>query len=150
VIFVARTIIARTVPSPFEQSPYKVFEHEDGECKLWLPRPTLLLSRARGFLRHEFALEIIRQLNLITASKKITQFHDWLAITGFDVRCQRDLTAWHVKNRDRIARLDIAAHSVLVRMGVSVANVALKGAIHLYDDVEPFELQAERALASLR
>jgi hypothetical protein len=138
------------LPSPFTSPPHKALEYEDGEMKLWLPSSTVFLSRVRGYLRHEFALEIIRCLDCVHPSESIVQFHDWFAITGFDIRCQRDLTAWHVTHRSRVARLDIAAHSAIVRMGVAVANVALKGAIRLYDDVRAFERQAEQAILSAR
>ena len=79
-------------------------------------------------------------------SQRVEHFHDWLEITGFDIRCQRDLTAWHVTHHARVARLDIAAHSALVRMGVAVANVALKGTIRLYDQLGTFEAEVERIL----
>lgn len=118
--------------------------------KIWLPRPSLLLVRVRGYLRHEYALEVIRYLDAMNRSQPVAQFHNWLEITGFDIRCQRDLTAWHVSNHARVARLDIAAHSTFVRMGVAVANVALKGKIRLYDQAGPFEEHAERAVLDAR
>jgi hypothetical protein len=134
------------VPSPFKAPCHKVIEHEDSEIRIWLPRPTLLLTRMRGYLRHEYALEIIRCLDVMPPSKPIVQFHDWLEMTGFDVRCQRDLTAWHVTHRQQVARLDIAVQSALVRMGVAVANVPLKGAIRIYDNVRSFESEVERTV----
>lgn len=136
------------MPSLFQTPPLKLLERADGQMRIWLPQPTLLVSRGRGYLHHEFAVEIIRSLDAISPSRPVMQFHDWLDIQGFDIRCQRDLTAWHVTNRQRVKRLDIAAHSALVRMGVAVANVALKGVIRLYDNVVSFESQVEQALTS--
>ncbi len=134
--------------SPFQAPSFKTLRYDDSEMQIWLPRPSVLLARVRGYLRHEFAEEVIRHLNGMNRTQPIVQFHDWLQISGFDIRCQRDLTAWHVTNYARIARLDIAAHSAFVRMGVAVANVALKGSIRLYDEPGSFERQAELALAS--
>ncbi len=138
------------MPSPFQTPCDKNIKRDDGELKIWLPRPNIILVRVSGYLHHDFALEIITCLNAIPRAQRVEQFHDWLGISGFDIKCQRDLTAWHATNHARVARLDIAAHSAFVRMGVTVANVALKGMIRLYDQVAPFEAQAEQAVRAAR
>lgn len=140
----------RTVPSPFQDRCHLVIERDDGAFRLWLPHPTVVLSRVQGYLRHEYALELIRCLNETGPSASVFQYHDWMGMDGFDIRCQRDLTSWHITHRARVATLQIAAQSGLVRMGVSVANIPLKGMIRLHDDAQSLEEAAERMLKSLQ
>jgi len=45
------------------------------------------------------------------------------------------LTAWGVRNRLHIGEVHIAHRSVLVRMGVSVADIALGGIIQAHSDL---------------
>jgi hypothetical protein len=138
------------VPSPFQDRCHLVLERDDGAFRLWLPHPRVVLSRVQGYLRHEYALELIRCLNETAPNTQIFQYHDWLAMDGFDIRCQRDLTSWHITHRGRVGTLQIAAQSGLVRMGVSVANIALKGLIRLHDSSQTLEDAAERMIKSLQ
>ena len=100
--------------------------------------------QAIGYLHHEFARQIIRVLN--GAQGSICQFHDWSEMVGFDTRCQRDLTAWHVRNRERLTCLHILTKSPIVRMGVSVANVPLRGFIHLCESRQSMLNELESTL----
>jgi len=55
------------------------------------------------------------------------QVHDWFGVTGYDIRAQRDLTAWHARYRTDVEGLEIGVRSAMLRMGVTVANVPLRG-----------------------
>ena len=112
--------------------------------RLWRPRNHVIVMQASGYLHHEFARQIIRALNGTQGT--ICQFHDWSEMVGFDTRCQRDLTAWHVRHRDRLACLHILTKSAIVRMGVSVANVPLRGFIHLCESRLSMLEELERVL----
>jgi hypothetical protein len=113
---------------------------ERGQFWMWTLRPDLIVTRARGFLHHDFARALIDRLAPRSESG-VLQLHDWYEVDQYDVRCQADLTTWHTRHLKAVRRLDICVRSPLVRMGVSVANVPLRGRIRLH--TEPSSLYAE-------
>lgn len=63
------------------------------------------------------------------ASGKLTVFHDWLDMTGYDSSCRKRITDWTVKHLDAYAAVHVLLRSKLVAMGVQVANLALGGLV---------------------
>lgn len=63
------------------------------------------------------------------ASGKLTVFHDWLEMTGYDPSCRRRITQWTVSNLSHFSEVHVALRSKLVAMGVQVANIALGGLV---------------------
>jgi hypothetical protein len=121
--------------SCFDGKPARQVERDGATCSFWTPAEGVLVSRAIGYLHHEFAQTLLGMLvPMLYGGPPIEQFHDWNGIQGFDIRCQADLTAWHVMHRSKVERLEILCQSNLVRMGVRVANLALRGLIHVHDD----------------
>ncbi|MCA9577974.1 MAG: hypothetical protein R3B40_02085 [Polyangiales bacterium] len=112
---------------------------DEGRFAAYRPAPGVLVTEIVGFLAHEFALALIEHLETIRESRlRALQFHDWFGVTGYDIRSQRDLTAWHARHRLDVEGLDIGVRSAMVRMGVTVANVPLRGLIRLHDDEARF------------
>lgn len=125
--------------SCFDGKPARQFERDGATCSFWMPVEGVLASRAIGYLHHEFAQALLGMLvPMLYGEPRIAQFHDWNGIDGFDIRCQADLTAWHVMHRSKVERLEILCQSNLVRMGVRVANLPLRGLIHVHDDPSRF------------
>ncbi len=124
---------------------------DQGRFAAYLPAPGVLVTEVTGYLAHEFALALVAHLETITRSGQLAlQFHDWFGVTGYDIRAQRDLTAWHAKHRAKVERLDIGVRSPMLRMGVTVANVPLRGLIRLHDEEQAFDRAAHDAVLARR
>jgi hypothetical protein len=113
---------------------------ERGAIRFWRPAHDVLVSIVVGHLSHKAGLRIIYWLDTILINDtQVRQWHNWHEMKSFDVASQRDLTAWHVKNRKAVRDLNIICQSQLVLMGVRVANVALGGLIQVYKEPRMFE-----------
>ncbi|MCA9532567.1 MAG: hypothetical protein KC593_02775 [Myxococcales bacterium] len=129
----------------------QTLSNDEGRFDAYRPAPGVLITEVVGYLAHEFALALITHLDAIRASgQRALQFHDWFAVTGYDIRAQRDLTAWHAKHRVDVEGLEIGVRSAMLRMGVTVANVPLRGLIKLHEDELAFSSAARNGILSRR
>lgn len=116
---------------------------EDGRFDAYLPAPGVLVTEVVGYLSHEFALAVLGHLDTFrNARLPALQFHDWFGVTGYDIRAQRDLTTWHARHRADVEGLEIGVRSPMLRMGVTVANLPLRGLIRLHEDESAFSAAA--------
>jgi len=82
------------------------------------------------------------------ASGKLTVFHDWLDMTGYDSSCRKRITDWTVRHLSSYAEVHVALRSKLVAMGVQVANIALGGLVKTHKSRASLEA-AVRAVVAL-
>ncbi len=69
---------------------------------------------------------------------KMRFFHDWWEVDGYDNQARYTLTSWSLKHRKQIESADILTRSKIVKMGVSVGNIALGGLAKLHDSPASF------------
>ena len=82
------------------------------------------------------------------ASGKLTVFHDWLEMTGYDSSCRKRITDWTVKHLSAYAVVHVALRSKLVAMGVQVANIALGGLVKTHQTRISLEAAIVAAVAT--
>lgn len=112
------------------------------ELRLWSPGPGIAASRLRGVLDRRIVPHFTEPITKILATgHRFRAFHDWEGLTGYDTEARMRMAAWAVRYLRQIERIHIlvSAESALVRMGISVTNVALQGTITTYYERAPFE-----------
>ncbi|HEY6880502.1 MAG TPA: hypothetical protein VI299_20905 [Polyangiales bacterium] len=80
------------------------------------------------------------------AGSKLTVFHDWFDMTGYDPRCRARLTSWSLANLEHYQEAHFGVRSKIVAMGVQVANMALRGFMCAHTSRARFDLETERVL----
>jgi hypothetical protein len=144
--------VTTTTRNVFASKPQKRIDNIDGAFALWSPGGGIVATRISGYMHHDFAEVLIAELERsLGRGLRLSQFHDWFEVERFDIRCQADLTSFHARHRAKLERLDILCTSNLVRMGVAVANVPLRGLIALHSSRLVFENEANHTVqASMR
>jgi len=106
------------------------YASEAGVLELWEAVPQLFVTRASGRMEPAHADAWIEMAEAIVArGPRIAGVFDWLGMETYDSDVRKRLTDWGVRHRKMLYEIHIAHSSALVRMGVSVANVALGGMI---------------------
>ncbi len=120
-----------------------------GEIQVAWLRPGVLLVRLRG----HFDMKLGRFM-LDTAARGLSQqsriqiFCDWGDATGYDSDVRVTFTSWVAAQSQR-AKLYMLVTSKIVAMGVSVANLALNGALEVFNNRSVFESRLRNAKAGL-
>lgn len=119
-----------------------------GVARVWALSDTIYVSCITGYVADEHAEFFARfgDDRLRRTHGKLSLFHNWMGMTGYDSRCRQRMTKWSL---DRLARFDevhIAQRSRLVAMGIQVANIALGGKIRMHGSVGLLEVELRRVL----
>src|SRR6266516_2972993 len=85
--------------------------------------------------------------HLAAAAAPVHTFWDLEALVNYHTEVRTACTRALLDNKPRVASIHAFSHSVIVRMGVAVANVALGGTIRSYQQRAPFEAALAAALA---
>ena len=95
----------------------------------------------------EFAEAYIEVGNAVLAgSERVIGLHDWSEMTGYDSGVRVKVTAWGMKVITRFDAIHVFSRSSVVRMGVSVANIALGGSVSVHSSAEAFAQARDHVL----
>ncbi len=116
-----------------------------GKVVVAAPSPGIVVLRMSGNVTKDLVPPMVALVDKTFAAHPIatTYFYDLWGMTAYASEVRVDLTRWHLERRDKMKALHAVARSRLVRMGVSVANVAL-GNIVQHDDPSTFEAALRR------
>lgn len=121
----------------------QVYESERGRLIIRDLGPTTILFVEQGFLEKGFAPHIERAMNAIVARNirgtKPTIFVDAEALGGYEPEIQTSATQWIKANKTRVTAQHMLVSSMITRMGLSVASLALGGIIKGYTSRADFE-----------
>lgn len=128
-----------------------VVEHEklaDGD-RYTTSRGVMLIRRparhvevisGHGFAEEAFIEPILASRDeIVLECGEIALFDDLERVTGYDTAVRVRLTAWGREHRSHIVAHHILTRSKLVAMGVSVASLALGGAIEAHSRRDSFD-----------
>lgn len=119
--------------------PADKFISSKGEGYFTFPKPDIILFRVVGHLDALLGRKFLDHVNRISATNRhIHAFCDWPEMTGYDSDVRSMFTQWVAGNRSKVT-VHILAGSKLVSMGVSVANLALGGALIGYTNRTSFD-----------
>lgn len=108
------------------------------------PRPGVLHYVVEGRLTIKLAEHIIEFADR-SSNQQLWFFHDWWKVDGYDTQARYLITRWSVKHRQRLQAGHILTRSKIVRMGVSVGNIAIGGIAQLHDTPASFRLALSQA-----
>ncbi len=112
-----------------------------GDIHLSWPRPEVLLVRLTGHFDMKlgkFMLDAATRGLEQQKQKRMLVFCDWSDATGYDSDVRVSFTNWVASNQER-AKFHLLVTSKIVAMGVSVANLALGGALSVFNNRPAFE-----------
>jgi hypothetical protein len=121
-----------------------------GTLSIWLPRPGLLVTEAIGHITAAQTHAIIAAGDEIRGEGTLLAFHNFFGVQTYDSAARTAMTAWGYRIRASVEHVHFAIGSRLVRMGISVASMALGGMLVTYDELAPFERELEDALTRPR
>lgn len=121
-----------------------------GTLSIWLPRPGLLVTEAIGHITAAQTHAIIAAGDEIRGEGTLLAFHNFFGVQTYDSAARTAMTAWGYRIRASVEHVHFAIGSRLVRMGISVASMALGGMLVTYDELAPFERELEGALSRPR
>jgi len=111
-----------------------------GSLSLWKPARGIFVSRAEGHVDLVLADHIVSGGDaVIAADRRILAFHNFERLTSYDSAARMRLTTWAIAIRNEVDRAHFLAESKIVRMGLSVASIALLGMLVSHHDRESFE-----------
>ncbi len=76
---------------------------------------------------------------------RLTWFIDYWDSGNYDTKYRIDMVAWGRANLDKIDNLHVLARTPMIRMGVSVANLAMGNIFTLHSARAPFDIAAKNA-----
>ncbi len=113
------------------------FSDEDGMIHASEPRPGVLHYVVEGRLSTELVKRFIEFAEQ-SPSDTMRFFHDWWEVDGYDNPARYALTRWSLAHRKQLQSADILTRSKIVKMGVSVGNIALGGFAKLHHNPTSF------------
>jgi hypothetical protein len=129
-------------------APLSSFSSGRGELSVWSPARGIYVTQARVHIDTTLAAKIVAAGDrVVERDGRLTAFHDWEAVESYDTEARLHLTSWGFRIRKQVDKVHILQRSKLLKMGVSVASIALAGMIVSHEEREPFE---SVLLASLR
>jgi hypothetical protein len=108
-----------------------------GSLGLWTPAPHLLVFELAGHGEAGFVEPIVRDLERLSGSAWQV-FVDAGQLSNYDSPLRIELTAAFRKHSERIEYFPVLLGSKIVAMGVTVANLALKGLVTPFTNRDQF------------
>jgi len=130
-----------------------VEEHvsEVGRLVAWQVSPQVWVSKAQGRMQLGHAEAWMRLGDrMVATGLPFAGFHDWTEMESYDSETRRLLTDWSLAHRAQFIEVHLAVRSRLVRMGVTVANLALGNFMVTHESVDTMEKAFLETLARLR
>jgi hypothetical protein len=98
---------------------------ERGSLELFMPKPSVLVTRAMGHQEVSMAADWIRATeSFLAKTESLVIFNEWRAMDSYDSYARVLLTDWTLAHRAKIECAWFLTSSRLVAMGVAAAAVA--------------------------
>jgi hypothetical protein len=117
-----------------------------GSVTITAPAPRIVVLRMKGHVTADTVPPQVTFLNKLAIREPTDFFYDLWEMTSYDSALRVDLTDYHLRNRASLRSLHTVAQSKLVRMGVTVANVALRVIVQ-HNDPSAFNTALADAIA---
>jgi hypothetical protein len=118
-----------------------------GRLEIEEPAPGVVLTRFAGHAELAHAEAIVRRFDeALARTPTLRVFDDWEAGEGYESEVRVRLTEFTRTRGARIASTHVLIRSKLFAMGLSVANLALGGRLHVTASRADFEAALRAAL----
>lgn len=122
-----------------------------GSVEVYLPRPDVCITVARGMLSIDNARFLIDTISPHFSEARFSYFHDWENLQGYEFDARTRLTTWAVANLRYARSCVFLVTSRMVSMGIAVANIGTSAAglkLSAHRSRDAFERAIARTLAS--
>jgi len=130
-----------------------VEEHvsEVGSLTAWQVAPQVWASKTHGRMQVAHAEAWMKVGNrMVATGLPFSGFHDWLEMESYDSETRKLLTDWSLAHRAQMIEVHLAVRSRLVRMGVTVANLALGNLMQTHEGLDTMAKAYGETMARLR
>lgn len=128
-------------------APLGSWNEPRGRLRLWVPVSGLYVTECTGHMSVEFAKQIVAHgQQEFERMGHLNIFHDWEKLETYDAAARPTLTDWGLALRRSQVQVNLLVRSKLVRMGVSVASIALGGMLQAHPDRAAFEAALQQAM----
>ena len=110
----------------------------------------VVVFRARGHLAADLVELFERHVTAAIGDGVPHVFFDGTDMSGYESEFRVRISKYLVSVRERVESFNVYTPHRLVAMGAAVVNVALSGALTIFDDRKAFDRRLEEARASLR
>lgn len=124
-----------------------------GSVEVYLPRPDVCITVARGMLSIDNAHFLMDTISPHFSEAGFAYFHDWENLQGYEFDARTRLTTWAVANLRYARSCVFLVSSRMVSMGIAVANIGTSAAglkLSAHRSREAFLRAISRTLASER
>ena len=121
---------------------------EKGEIRIWSPGQGMVASRVRGVVDRRLLVHFMEPITrMLATGHRFRAFHDWEGITGYDSDVRLRIATWGARFARQIDKITVlvTADSALLRMAISVTNVAMLGTVEMVYDRARYEEAYEKA-----
>ena len=123
-----------------EGTPRFSFATDRGRYELWVPAKGVALQRVSGHGNVEMVRVLTEQLEKVLAeTSPLSLFDDFEALESYDADARALITAWTKDNLAKLRGVHVLVRSRVVAAGISIANVALHGAMRSHTERARFE-----------
>ncbi len=125
-------------------------EEAKGRTVVYARSPHVLIVTVVGQLSAAMArLELTQATALLATAPRLSIFHNWAEMTGYESAAREQLTRWTMRHKHD-TRPHLLLRSPLVSMGVSVANLALGNILIVHSTLESLQAAMQMALSEPR
>jgi hypothetical protein len=128
---------------------FEVWQVQSSTMRFDASRKGIVMLTLVGHGYAEFGALCIRHWNeALRRSDRLTLLVDFWDAPGYDSPLRVALTEWTVEHRSQLDTIHVLARSPIVRMGISVANLALGGLVKTYSLRASYDVAVKSILAS--
>jgi hypothetical protein len=100
-------------------------EETAGRFEMFLPTPTVQVTRASGHLSHRMAVKWMGALEpIFERGTVLSCFHHWLGVTGYESASRVATTRWAIRRASGCSEIRFLTRSKLVSMSIATVNLA--------------------------
>lgn len=119
---------------------------KNGTCDVWRPASHVVCFRVSGMGHTEFFDWVKPELEAAVAMHRgVYCFADAYELNDYEKGLREGFTTWFKQHRLELAGIRVLVKSPIVKMGVSIANLALGGFVQSYLARLPYEMELTRA-----
>lgn len=135
------------MPFTWNDAEADVYRADDAEVHLWRPARGLLVTRLKGQAKAGCLAFYTGRAEREMALGRLTVFHDWTQMTGYEPAARDELKRWGRAHNDDFDHVEYLVRSKVVAMLISVAALTIGRDLHATTDRAAFAADLSRALA---
>lgn len=135
------------MPFSWSAAEADVYRTEEVEAYLWRPARGLLLTRLKGQATVGCLGLYCGHAEREMAFGRLTVFHDWAELTGYEPAARDELKRWGKLHNDDFDHVEYLVRSKVLAMVISVAALTIGRDLHATTERDKFDTDLARALA---